>query len=55
MIDSETKTTTERMIDAALETISADLDRPLPSASQIQIEIEELEKMFTDFNIDFKE
>ena len=49
----ESKTLHGEIIDAITRELVNDLDRPIPSNSQIEKEIAEIEKSFSEFTIDF--
>lgn len=53
MISAETVALYETLVDATTKDSVNDLDKPLPSTSQIEIGISEIEKSFADFKIDF--
>ena len=53
MITAESRVLHEEIVDIITREFVNDLDRPIPSNSKIEKELEELEKSFSEFSIDF--
>lgn len=54
MVSGETKELYEQVIDMATKNSVNNLDQPLPSGTQMENEVNELVKSFSEFEIDFK-